>query len=76
MFIFFLDITSRFRAYNPYTPFCFFNKMRTPKCSEYKSAIHRLELLLLSESNCKIQLPSSSHLEFNPLILSPKTVQG
>jgi hypothetical protein len=24
----------------------------------------------------ELQLPSSSHLEFNPLILSPETVQG
>ena len=54
----------------------FKKKKRTPKLSKYKFAIHRFELLLLSERKYILTLPSSSHLEFNPLILSPKTVQG
>jgi hypothetical protein len=47
-----------------------------PKLSKgSKPAIHRLNLYWIYKPRL-ITLPSLSHLEFNPLILSPKTIQG
>jgi hypothetical protein len=42
----------------------------SPKLSCYKQVIHRLKLYALIDTSVIM------HLEFNPLILSPKTFQG
>lgn len=63
----FIWYISRFEQYKPYT---LFNKIlkRTPKIASYKLVFHRLKLMHT--------FPSCRNLEFKPLMLSPKTVQG